>query len=111
MNYTDEQSIQKIYEKAVQLNTYLTQNNVAEEQLLSEYSLQWLVTTPLYNIGEHAYYLSDEYKSRHNEIEWNMISGLRHRLVHDYEGTIWKIIAKVVLEEIPVLINQLKELM
>ena len=38
MNYTDEQRIQKIYEKAVQLNTYLTQNNVAEEQLLSEYS-------------------------------------------------------------------------
>ena len=111
MNYTDEQRIQKIYEKAVQLNTYLTQNNVAEEQLLSEYSLQWLVTTPLYNIGEHAYYLSDEFKSQHNEIEWNMIAGLRHRLVHDYEGTNWKIIAKVVLEEIPVLINQLKELM
>jgi len=111
MNYTDEQRIQKIYEKAVQLNTYLTQNNVAEEQLLSEYSLQWLVTTPLYNIGEHAYYLSDEFKSQHNEIEWNMIVGLRHRLVHDYEGTNWKIIAKVVLEEIPVLINQLKELM
>ena len=110
MNYTDEQRIQKIYEKAVQLNTYLTQNNVAEEQLLSEYSLQWLVTTPLYNIGEHAYYLSDEFKSQHNEIEWNMIAGLRHRLVHDYEGTNWKIIAKVVLEEIPVLINQLKEL-
>jgi len=79
--------------------------------LLSEYSLQWLVTTPLYNIGEHAYYLSDEFKSQHNEIEWNMIAGLRHRLVHDYEGTNWKIIAKVVLEEIPVLINQLKELM
>ena len=51
MNYTDEQRIQKIYEKAVQLNTYLTHNNVAEEQLLSEYSLQWLVTTPLYNIS------------------------------------------------------------
>jgi len=30
MNYTDEQRIQKIYEKAVQLNTYLTQDNVAK---------------------------------------------------------------------------------
>ena len=104
MNYTDEQRIRKIYEKAVQLNTYVTQNNVAEEQLLSEYSLQWLVTTPLYNIGEHAYYLSDEFKSQHNEIEWNMIAGLRHRLVHDYEGTNWKI------REITVLIHLLEKM-
>ena len=79
--------------------------------MLSEYSLQWLVTTPLYNIGEHVYYLSDEFKSQHDEIEWNMIAGLRHRLVHDYEGTNWKIIAKVVVEEIPILINQLKDIM
>ena len=111
MKYTDEQRIQKIYEKAAQLNTYLVENNITEEQLLSEYSLQWLVTTPLYNIGEHVYYLSDEFKSQHDEIEWNMIAGLRHRLVHDYEGTNWKIIAKVVVEEIPILINQLKDIM
>ena len=111
MKYTDEQRIQKIYEKAVQLNAYLVENSITEEQLLSEYSLQWLVTTPLYNIGEHVYYLSDEFKSQHDEIEWNMIAGLRHRLVHDYEGTNWKIIAKVVVEEIPILINQLKDIM
>ena len=111
MKYTDEQRIQKIYEKAVQLNAYLVENSITEEQLLSEYSLQWLVTTPLYNIGEHVYYLSDEFKSQHDEIEWNMIADLRHRLVHEYEGTNWKIIAKVVVEEIPILISQLKDIM
>ena len=39
-----------------------------------------------------------------------MIAGLRHRLVHDYDGTNWEIISDVVLEEIPALVEQLKNL-
>ena len=46
----------------------------------------------------------------HNEIQWSMIAGVRHRLVHDYDGTNWNIIADVVFEELPVLIRQLEEL-
>ena len=68
---------------------------------MREYALQWLVTTPLYNIGEHAYYISKEYKAEHSDIPWGMISGLRHRLVHDYDGTNWSIISDVVFEELP----------
>ena len=79
-------------------------------KLLEDVPLQWLVTTPLYNIGEHVYNLSDEYKQTHSEIPWLMISGLRHRLVHDYDGTNWNIIADVVLEELPVLIKEMQKL-
>ena len=32
-----------------------------------------------------------------------MISGLRHRLVHDYDGTNWQMIVEVVFEDIPAL--------
>lgn len=35
-----------------------------------------------------------------------MISGLRHRLVHDYEGTNWQMIVEVVFEDIPALLVQ-----
>jgi len=72
--------------------------------------LQWLVTTPLYNIGEHVYNLSNDYKQAHRDIQWSMISGLRHRLVHDYDGTNWNIIAAVVFEELSVLIEALQKL-
>ena len=75
---------------------------------MADEALQWLVTTPLYNIGEQAYCLSDVYKSRHPEISWHMISGLRHRLVHDYDGTNWNVIVDVVFEEIPVLVKLLE---
>lgn len=110
MKYSDRQRIQKIYEYAVKLNDYITEHQITKKDLLSEISLQWLVTTPLYNIGEHVYYLSDEYKERHSEILWAMISGLRHRLVHDYDGTNWNIIADIVFEELPILLEQLKKL-
>lgn len=77
---------------------------------MAEYSLQWLVTTPLYNIGEHAYSLLKEYKTEHSNIPWAMISGLRHRLVHDYDGTNWSIIADVVFDELPMLITEMEKL-
>lgn len=39
-----------------------------------------------------------------------MISGLRHRLVHDYEDTNWQMIVEVVFEDIPALLVQLEKL-
>ena len=109
MKYSDEQRISKIYEYATRLHNYIIDKGITRESLLSDYSLQWLVTTPLYNIGEHAYNLSQEYKEAHSDIPWMMIAGLRHRLVHDYDGTNWNIIVDVVFEEIPVLIKKLRK--
>ena len=39
-----------------------------------------------------------------------MISGLPHRLVHDYEGTNWQMRVEVVFEDIPALLVQLEKL-
>ena len=111
MKYSDQQRIQKIYENATKLYNYILENKLKKEDLLSEFPLQWLVTTPLYNIGEHVYNLSNEYKETHNEIQWSMIAGVRHRLVHDYDGTNWSIIADVVFEELPILIKQLETIL
>lgn len=110
MKYSDRQRVQKIHEYASKLNNYISHNQIKKDDLMNEISLQWLVTTPLYNIGEHVYNLSAEYKAQHKEIQWGMISGLRHRLVHDYDGTNWNIIADVVFEELPVLLTQLANL-
>ncbi len=110
MRYSDDQRIQKILEYAQRLNEYIEKAKIGKEDLINEYSLQWLVTTPLYNIGEQVYYLSSEYKEQHSDIPWSMISGLRHRLVHDYDGTNWNIIADVVFEELPELVVQLKKI-
>ena len=111
MNYTDKQRLQKLYLNACRLNQYIKDKKIKKEDLLKEYSLQWLVTTPLYNIGEQAYRITDEFKEQHGEIEWNMIAGLRHRLVHDYEGTNWNIIVEVVFDELPLLIEKVEKIL
>ncbi len=110
MKYSDEQRIQKICQYAEMLLKYIEENSVTKEMILNDYSLQLLVTTPLYNIGEQVYALSDEYKDKYYNIPWSMVSGLRHRLVHNYDGTNWSIIADVVFEELPLLFEQLKKL-
>ncbi len=89
---------------------YIDKNHITRERLINDYSLQWLATTPLYNIGEQTYKLSEEYKDEHDEIPWAMISGLRHRLVHDYDGTNWNIIADIVFLELPELMLQIEKL-
>lgn len=57
------------------------------------------LTTPLYNIGEQVYQLSPEFKASYPEQPWNMVAGLRHRLVHDYDGINWSIIVEVLFED------------
>ena len=110
MKYSDKQRIQRICEYAEKLLTHINNNDITKEKLLSDYALQWMVTTPLYNIGEQVYSLTNEYKTRYTEIPWSMISGLRQRLDHNYDGTNWTIIADVVFDELPTLLQQLKKL-
>ena len=111
MKYTDIQRLQKVISIIEQLNDYLEENQITEESIENSYSVQWTVTTPLYNIGEHIYNISAEFKKDHPDIPWSRISGLRHRLVHDYEGTNWEIICQVLFQELPVFLGEIKTMM
>lgn len=110
MKYSDEQRIEKILEYAEKLMQYIEQNQIDRSVIEENYSVQWAITTPLYNIGEHAYYLSNEFKEKTAHIQWYLIAGLRHRLVHDYDSTNWEMIWDIIHAEIPELISQLKKL-
>jgi uncharacterized protein with HEPN domain len=106
MNYSDQQRLEKIVSSGGKLLQYLYENKISEQQILTDYIAQWTVTTPLFNIGEQVYNLSDELKHAYPEVGWNKISGLRHRLVHDYEGTNWKIIVRIIFIELPLFIDK-----
>ena len=53
-------------------------------------------------IGELVKNISKETMKKYNNIEWNMIKGLRNRIVHDYEGislkSIWYVIENDLIE-------------
>ena len=99
MKISDKERIKKIIRIWDSLQDQIEEHNITKDRLLTDTFYQWAVTTPLHNIGEQVYLLSSEFKKDHSDIPWNVVSGLRHRLVHDYEGINWSIIVEVVFEE------------
>lgn len=110
MKYSDEQRIEKMRETTQKLLAYLQSEGITQETILSQEPVRWTITTPLYNIGEQAYQLSDEFKAAHPEAPWAKISGLRHRLVHDYENTNWNLICSILYDVLPSFLDVLKSL-
>ena len=99
MKKSDTERIKKIISTWQALKSQISQHGISREQLLNDEFSQWAVTTPLYNIGEQVYKISDETKQENPEIIWSVVSGLRHRLVHDYDGINWSIIVEVIFDE------------
>ena len=110
MKYTDEQRLEKIRSTTEKLMAFLQDESITAEQVMSEETVRWTITTPLYNIGEQVYNLSDDFKQNHDQIPWTKISGLRHRLVHDYENTNWTLICAILFEELPKFLTDLRTL-
>lgn len=106
----DQYRLRRISELGTQLSCVIAERGITRKDLLNNLETQWLVTTPLFNIGEQANRVSRQLVEQHPEIPWAEISGLRHRLTHDYEGTNWTMIAEVVFDELPAFIKQIEEL-
>ena len=82
-----------------------------KEDFLADRQLRDAVVYNLQIIGEAAYKVSDTFKEAHPEIDWFKITGLRHRIVHDYrhvdDETLWRITQKYV----PPLIEELRKIL
>ncbi|MEW6676234.1 MAG: DUF86 domain-containing protein [Nitrospirota bacterium] len=61
-------------------------------------------------IGEAVGKLPDEVKQRRPDVEWQDIKDFRNLLIHEYFGVDLEIVWKVVQEDLPVLINAIKEI-
>mgnify|MGYP004596569721 FL=1 len=110
MKTSDTERLKKIISTWESLKLQIENRSITKEMLLADEFSQWAVTTPLYNIGEQVYKLSSEFKLEHPEIIWNIVSGLRHRLVHDYDGVNWSVIVEVVFGEMDQFIDSVKKL-
>ena len=61
-------------------------------------------------IGELVKNLSKETMEQYSNIEWNMIKGLRNRIVHDYEGISIKSIWDTINNDMEQLKNDIQEI-
>lgn len=110
MKKSDNERIKKIIDIWSSLQLQIKEHSITKENLLNDEFLQWAVTTPLYNIGEQVYKISGDTKKQYPDIIWSIVAGLRHRLVHDYEGINWSIIVEVIFDEMDDFVNSIKQI-
>lgn len=111
MKKTDKERLKKIVDIWEELSVQMRQREITKELLMNDEFSKWAVTTPLYNIGEQVYQLSKEFKERFPEQPWNKVAGLRHRLIHDYDGINWTIIVDVIFNEMEPFVNAVKQIL
>lgn len=111
MKPNDERNLRRIVEFADELERVIEERGITPSLVTSDRFIQWAVTTPLYSIGEYVSHLSKDLKSQYPDVPWSKVSGLRHRLVHDYEGTNWNVITQVLFEDLPLFIQQVRDLL
>ena len=61
-------------------------------------------------IGEASRQMPEDFKSRHPDIPWLQMAGMRNRIVHDYAGVDLELVWEVVSHALPNLRAQLTEL-
>lgn len=111
MKKSDKERLKKVVEFWNKPENMIEKHNITREVILDNEHEQWAISIPLINIGEHVYQMSKEFKDNHPELPWSRVSGLRHRLVHDYEETNWDAIGDIVFEDMPVFIKSVEELL
>lgn len=62
-------------------------------------------------IGEASARLTMETKSKHPEIAWSSMIGMRNILIHDYFGVSQTIIWKTIEEDLPMLKSQIETIL
>ena len=72
------------------------------DKFLKDEKTQDAVIFNISQIGELIKNISEETKENNKDIEWQMIKGLRNRIVHDYEGinlkSIWFVVNNDILQ-------------
>jgi len=61
-------------------------------------------------IGEAVKNLPADYRSEHQDIDWQSLAGLRDKLIHHYFGVDYEIVWDVVVNELPVLKEKIDKL-
>ena len=100
--FSDHESLNEIVENCNMIYEHIERLGVTRTSMLTDYTCLDAVSKRIENIGEIVYeHMSEQFKDTHQEIDWHVISGMRHRLVHHYQDTKWDIVVDVTFDEIP----------
>ncbi|MBI3362032.1 MAG: DUF86 domain-containing protein [Chloroflexi bacterium] len=76
-------------------------DKIERDDFLKDELRQSAVLQKLIVIGEAAAHLSDEFQSRHPDVEWRDVIGFRNIAVHEYFSVNWEIVWVTVTQDVP----------
>ena len=62
-------------------------------------------------IGEAAVRMPEDYRSRHPEVPWGAVIGMRNRMIHGYDVIDFDILWTVVRQDLPPLVDALARIL
>ena len=80
------------------------------EDFMKNYLIQDGIIRQIQIIGEATKRLSEEIKSKHLDIPWKDITGMRDKLVHDYFGVDLDAVWDTVEKDVPEMKSKLKSI-
>ena len=86
-------------------------NGVSAEEFVNGKVLFFAVVKNIEIVGEATYMLTKEFRESHQSIPWLVIEKMRHVLVHGYYTVSPEKVWKTVQEDLPVLKEQLANLL
>ena len=81
------------------------------DDFLDDLKTQDAVLRNIEIIGEAGKNISSVLKEKHPEVEWKNIVGMRDKIIHFYFGVNWDIVWDVVKNKLPILFENIKQLL
>ena len=111
MKNEDVLIIKKILKYCNDIENLLIRFDTDFEKYKTDISFQYACNMCIIQIGELANRLSEETKENTKNIPWRAIRGMRNFQAHDYENVDLEIVWNTLLEDIPVLKQNLKKIL
>jgi uncharacterized protein with HEPN domain len=102
---TDAVYLRHILDAILKIEIYIS---VGMEGFMVESHWQDATIRQLEVIGEATKKLSDELRSKHNEVPWRRIAGMRDVLIHDYMGVDLNAVWAVTQKDLPELKHKIE---